>query len=453
MHEPRLSPALLLSLLLVALLGSLPAPAAESPPGGAMDLDACVREALRSSPLSKGASAGTAAAVEGAAAAGGALPPEVHLSLLSRRFESRAFLPSSLFAPTGPLGGISPVIGPMNQHAYTLHASYTLFDGGERKARQAKAGALAEGARAMEGRTRADLVFEVYRAYYGLLRDREALAVAEGEVARCREHLRLAEELHRAGAVPLLDVLRARVLAADAEVSKIRAEAEAEVARGSLNTLLGRSPESPLEVVTRQREDGEEVLPSLEEALASASTHRPEVAEAETGRRAALSRLTEARSAYFPAVRLEASAGRLDDRFFPRDHDWAVGVSLSLPLFTGFSRGHEARRASLELLQAGEVERGTVLAVRREAFEAFQRAEEARAAREAVGNLVRRAEESLRMARERYAEGAGTAADLLDAEANLRAALLQEVEARFDFRIARAGLLRAAGCLLETAEE
>ncbi|MGC8763804.1 MAG: TolC family protein [Acidobacteriota bacterium] len=285
-------------------------------------------------------------------------------------------------------------------------------------------------------------------------RPQGALRVAEAEVARSREHLRLAEERHRAGAVPLLDVLRAQVLSSDAEVFRIRAQAEAEVARGALNTLLGRSPESPLEVAPlEEQEGGEEDLPPEERLLASASTRRPEVAEAEARRRAALSRLAEARSAYFPAVRLEASTGRLDDRFFPRDHDWAVGLSLSLPLFTGLSRGHETRRARLELLQAGEETRGTLLAVRREAFEAFQRVGEARAAREAVGTLVRRAEESLRMARERYAEGAGTAADLLDAEANLRAAVLQEVEARFDLRLAQAGLLRASGRLLEAAGE
>lgn len=453
MRASRFSPALLLSLLLAAAL-SLAAPADESPAGGTMDLTACLREALRANPLSQGASAGAAAAAEGAAAAGGPLLPEVHLSLASRRLESRAFLPSGLSALAGPLGEIPPVIGPTNQHAYALRGSYTLFDGGARRARKSQAEALAAAARAREGRTRADLAFEVHRAYYALLRAREALQVAEAEVARSREHLRLAEERHRAGAVPLLDVLRAQVLSSDAEVFRIRAQAEAEVARGALNTLLGRSPESPLEVAPlEEQEGGEEDLPPEERLLASASTRRPEVAEAEARRRAALSRLAEARGAYFPAVRLEASTGRLDDRFFPRDHDWAVGISLSLPLFTGLSRGHETRRARLELLQAGEETRGTLLAVRREAFEAFQRVGEARAAREAVGTLVRRAEESLRMARERYAEGAGTAADLLDAEANLRAALLQEVEARFDLRLARAGLLWASGRLLESVGE
>lgn len=448
MRNLRFHSPLLFSVVLGLVLHA-PHSRAEEPPaaGSAMNLEACVREALLSNPTAQEVLAAASAAEEAAAAAGAAFLPEASLSLTSRRFESRAFLPSTLSALAGPDASFSPVIGPVNQHAYALRASYTLFDGGRRRARKNQAKAGAEEIRAGAARTRVDLVYEVHRAYFGLLLAKESLQVAESGLARCREHLRLAEERHREGAVPLLDVLRAQAIAADAEVAKVHAASEVEVARGTLNALLGRSPESPLEITALPEEPGEGPRPSLEELLASAPARRPEVTAAAEHRQTALYRLAEARSAYLPTIRVEASIGRLDDRFFPSDPDRSVGLVFSLPLFTGFARGHETRRARFDLLRAGEEARAVDLAVRREVFEAFQRLKEAEAAREAVKDFVRKAEESLRMARERYTEGAGTGADLLDAEASLREAQQAEAEARFGLRLAWSSLLRTSGRL------
>jgi outer membrane protein TolC len=58
------------------------------------------------------------------------------------------------------------------------------------------------------------------------------------------------------------------------------------------------------------------------------------------------------------------------------------------------------------------------------------------------------AQESLRLASERYKAGAGTIADLLDSETALARAEATRVGVQWDYQIARAVLKRSVGDLL-----
>ncbi|MEW6756933.1 MAG: TolC family protein [Acidobacteriota bacterium] len=434
---------LLLVLFSAATGGTLPSPAQEPPEP--MDIDACVQEALRANPLFQAAGHGLLAARETEGTARSAYLPRLDLQAASRRFESRAFLPSALTGEAAPAGALSPVIGPVNQHSLSVKGAYTLFDGGLRRAETGQAAAAARGAALAREEARQDLVLSVHKAFYGALAAQEAQGVAEKVLERALQHERMAQVRREAGDAPLADVLRARVRTSEARVALLRASSDVSVALGALNASMGRPPQTPLAILSEPGAPALPRLPSVSEALASALSERPEldgaVQRVEAGRR----RVDASRSAFGPKVRLEASYGRLDQVYFPGDEDWSLGITLAIPVFTGFARGHDLARARAELARSESEALWMGLAVEQEAFAARARAEESRAAVLAVRDLVREAEESLRMARERYAEGAGTITDLLDAETGLREARLRDVRALYDERVAAAELRWAMG--------
>jgi outer membrane protein TolC len=410
-----------------------------------MVLEECVGEALAANPVLDAAGHGLLAAREAERSTRSAYLPRLDLQASSRRWKSRAFLPAALTDMAVPSGGISPVIGPVNQHSLSLRGSYTLFDSGLRRAERGSASAVSLGASHAREEARQELVLSVHRAFFGVLAAQEGLGVAEKDLERALQHERLAGDRREVGAVPLADVLRARVRSSEARVALLRASSDVTVALGALNIAMGRPPQTPLSV---RREEGSlpaTDLPTVSESLASALGSRPEldgaVQRVEAGRR----RVEAARSAFGPKVRLEAAYGRLDDVYFPGDKDWSVGVSLAIPVFTGFSRGHDLARARAELARAESEALWVGLSVEQEAFAARARLEEARASVLAVRDLVREAEESQRMAKERYAEGAGTITDLLDTETGLSAARAREVGAVYDERVAAAEFERALG--------
>ena len=436
--------------LATAVLAALPSAGAAPNAPPALSLDSCIRTALANNPSLKASRAGVTAALESEGRTRSAYYPQLGLQAGYSRWESHAFLPNSI--QNLPFGSISPVIGPTNQYSLDLQGSYTLFDGGLRKAEVAGAKATREATSAASAQDTQDLVLNVTSSYYGLLAAQANLSVEKQSLKRSEDHLRLAQDRKAVGAVPLADVLRARVEVANARLAEVHAASAVEVARGALAASMGLSPDTPLAI----QDAGEDVHPpalrDAGQALDEAQANRPEVRAAERRVEAGQAGVRAARSAYGPTVELDASYGRLDSTYFPQDKNWSAGIVLRLPVFTGFARSHALAQARAELGRSEDRRDQAALAVRQEVWNALAGLREAYNAVLAVRALTADAQESLRMAEERYRVGAGTITDLLDAETNLARAQSQQVDADFQYRVAGANLKRALG-ELEGPEE
>jgi outer membrane protein len=104
-------------------------------------------------------------------------------------------------------------------------------------------------------------------------------------------------------------------------------------------------------------------------------------------------------------------------------------------------------KAKVDLGKAEADARQASLMVREQIWDAFS---SVRASYEAIGAaeaLAVAARESERLARERYAVGAGPISDLLDAETALAHAEATQVAAGWDYRSARAQFLWSSGDL------
>ncbi len=408
-----------------------------------LTLPDCIRIALEDNPAGRAAAAGVQGAKEAVGEAGAPYYPEVGLQTAYHRFQSHAFLPSWVQFPPGA----PTVVGPTDDWQAGLRARYTLYDFGERQAQLQVAKARQGLAQEEQARIRQDIVLSVYYGFYGMTSALEAKGVAEQNLDRSRDHLRLTNLRKEAGAVPKADVLRAQVEASNAQLALVRAENLIRLARGNLNLSMGRPVEKPVELIPSAQPPIRPEQLNLSLSLDQAVQCRPEIKSALRKIEVSQSNIQAAKSAYGPRLRAEGGFGWRDSDFLPQDEEWSVGVTLEWPLFTGFARKHRLARAKADLSkEEAEAER-LKLAVRQEGWNAFSKVTEAYQTLETTQTLVQDSLESQRLSRERYEAGAGTITELLDAQTALARAQGTRVEAEWDYQIALAQFKRATGQL------
>lgn len=396
-----------------------------------LTLDECVQIALAANPSSRAARYGVAAAQEAVGEAAAPYLPEVSLRAGYDRFRSHAFFPSGLSRP-----GLSSTIGPTDDWSAAMRARLLVFDSGRRESQLAAARARRNASQREADSVRESLALGVHEAFYRLLAAEETEGVGEKNLARAQDHRRLASERKAAGAVPQADVVRADVEVADARLALVRLRNVVRVARGSLNTLLGR----PVEAQTRIEGESEPAPPpeafDLQQALDRAARARPDLQAALRRVEASQSAVSTAKSGHGPKVLAEGGYGWRDDRFPPRDEEWSAGISLEITLFSGLSTTHAVERTRADLAREEAEAARQLLEVRQDVWVAHSGVREAYEAIQAAETLVVQARESMRLAQERYRAGAGTATDLLDAQTTLARAEAAQAEARWNYRIA-----------------
>jgi outer membrane protein TolC len=152
--------------------------------------------ALARNPSVRTAAALIQAAREGVGEAQAPYYPELGLQARYGRFQTHAFFPDWVRVPQGS----SPVVGPTNDWLGGLRARYILYDFGEREARVRSARAR-QGVAEEEGlRVSQDIILAVHHGFFGLTSALEARKVADQNLERTLDHLRLTRERKEAGA-------------------------------------------------------------------------------------------------------------------------------------------------------------------------------------------------------------------------------------------------------------
>ncbi len=375
----------------------------ENPSDTALSLQDCIKIALETSPVPQAALKGVQIAKETVGEARAPYYPNLGLQARYAYWQQRAFLPKGLSLPGQP---VPKIVGPTDDWMAGLQVRYTLFDSGERRAQYRSALARQGAAEEEKARIAQDLVLGVYQSFYGLAAALETYAVAEKNLTRAKDHLRLAEERKAAGAVSKADVLRVQVEMSNAELSLVRAESLIRISKGGLNTIMGLPVERPLNIEIKREEITSPDLSDLEKTLDQAAHNRPEIKAAQRRIEAFKGGLEAAKSSFGPKVRVEGSYGRRDTEPSLEEEEWLAGISIEWPLFTGFLRQHRLARAKADVFREEAEARQLLLKFRQEVWTAHSKLKETYEAVQTTKVAVRYAEESMRLARERYEAGA-----------------------------------------------
>lgn len=321
-----------------------------------------------------------------------------------------------------------------------------LFTSGRISSSIAAADAQARGTDAQLLATTGDVKLAVAEAYVGVLRARKALAVAQSGVRTLEALERDTASLFERELVPRNDLLTSRVALANAKQDALRAVNAADVALAIYNRRVGAPMDRPVEL------DETLVAPApLPQGLAAltehAKAHRSELAALDAQAEAYGQMAKTERSRVLPQVMLTGSYQYLENQFLDDETVGMAGIGVQWSVFDGgqsrkraaalhhSKRATEQHRADAESLVALQV---------REAWLGLQ---EARKRVEVTVNAAEQADESLRIAQERYSAGLGTQTQLLEAEAFRVQALRNRDDAALDAQLSELRLARAAGLL------
>jgi outer membrane protein len=342
--------------------------------------------------------------------------------------------------------------------------------------------------------------------YLLVLEARAQVQLAELQVTRNEEFLRLAQARFEVGQNTMLDVRQAEVALGQSEVLLLRNEQSVIVEKLRLFQLMGLpAPEDPNQVmltdtfpITQPQWQLRDLLDEAERANPDLTALRAQSSAAQTSERAA-------KSTWLPTLSFNAGWSGFTQQFrnvdplianarasaqgqlaecnfinsslvnpgepgldcsgiaftpddeariraendvFPFDftsQPFSARLTISLPIFTQFSRPLEIAEASARADDAREAVRGAELQVRTDVSQAFYGL---RAAFEAIGiqeNNQVAAAEQLRLATERYRVGSGTFFELLDAQLAAQQAEADYINAIYAYHRAIATLENAVG--------
>ena len=415
-----------------------------------LELDDVVDLALRRNPATRESWLAARAAADTYGASRGALFPSIDASVNAGRTASAPGTVSSL--GTSEPGTRTTATGTRSQLTTAATLSYLLFDLGGRSGsiEQAKQRAIA--ADLTHNATVHDVILQVESALFTYLATR-ALRDAELETVQesVADTAAAAERLH-VGVATLAELLQARTQLAQGRFQLATLEGQVETAKGNLATAMGLPANARFEVGNVQASDTvARITASVDSLVNAAIVSRPEVAEVRAEAASLAAAVRVARSAGYPALTLSSTTSSIQSTqngVSPRNGQLFLGVQI--PIFNGFARQYDVRGAR-EDYEAGLARlASTRQQITAQVFAAYSGLmtanERVRSARE----LLSAARQSADVALGRYREGVGTIVDLLLARSALATARAEDIQARWEWRIALAQLAHDTGLLTTT---
>jgi outer membrane protein, heavy metal efflux system len=138
----------------------------------------------------------------------------------------------------------------------------------------------------------------VRKAFYDLLRTADELRVHDEQVGIARQAFEAARIKYSVGKVPQQDVLKAQVGLTKLIEHLVMLEQDADLSRATLNTLLGRSPDTALEITGQHVVPAQ--IPTLAELKQLALQSRPELMASAATTKQAQDEVALARKQYTP---------------------------------------------------------------------------------------------------------------------------------------------------------
>lgn len=331
-----------------------------------------------------------------------------------------------------------------------LDLSWLLFDAGRRRAAEDNARQLLEVALATRDATVQALFLATLQNYYGAQATQAAVQAAVESETAARASLDAAELRYKVGVATPADRLQAQTALSQARLARQRAEGEARNALGGLANALGFPAQTPLSLAPAA-EIGETAnfRAEVEALIASAVERRPDLKAAEAQWQAASAAVEAARAQGRPTLGL--SAGPDWQRLAgTTTHGGSIGLTLNVPLFSGFDTTYRVRAAEAQL-DARAAQRDRLRQqVSLDVWRAYQNLSTATETLQTTRDLLASAAQSERVARGRYGAGVGNLLDLLNAQSALADARVQRIRAELDWNIYRATLAQAMGALDDT---
>lgn len=293
-----------------------------------------------------------------------------------------------------------------------------------------------------------NVLFSAIQDYYDLLAATEAVRANQESVRSNQAAYDAAEARHTAGTATISDVLQAKTALSQAVLTLTQAQGVLTTTHGTLANVMGLPADAnfkikPVSTETMSTKDDAD----LKHLIARAIAVRPDLAAAQAEIKSAQDSVTVAQSTGLPSLSAFAEPQYLHSAEQGTSHDTVYGLSLSVPLFSGFETTYQVHLARAELefavTQRNQIQNQVSLDV----FQSYTALITAGNALIAAEDLLNSAQASAQVSLGRYRAGVGDILDVLSTNASLISAQNQEIQSRYNLYISKASLAKAIGSL------
>ena len=277
--------------------------------------------------------------------------------------------------------------------------------------------------------------------YYGLALARQVVEVRQQVVDGVGQHLKDAIALEQNGMIPHSERLYVEFKMAEAERELQNARLQVETIASALNNTLGQQAEV-LPVTTMF------VLGNLEDVAYYkdlAAKFNPLLSQVALKRQLAKEGVRLQRANFLPQVAAMGGASFYNyqvTKIMPR---WAVGVGVNLKIFDGLNREYKysAAKQTVKQVEVLEMKAGKDIAVLIEKL--YNQMNNYANQMKSIDASLAFAEEYLKAKNAAFLEGMSSSSDLVDAELNLAKVRTERMQTAYNYDVALAKLLEAAG--------
>ena len=323
------------------------------------------------------------------------------------------------------------------------------------------------------GSVRNARILRAQTIYFNTLRAQHQVAVSNAALSNAQRQLTDATNLNNAGVGQRIDVLRAQTQVATAEQDLATSENNYGVALTSFNDLVGRPLNAPVTLqdaagvnITQPVTDFNQVgapdakaappLPNapqevaainIQNALQYANQQRPEILQAQVNVRVAQTGVKLARAGLEPTFSLTAAGDYYPDTNFQfiRKRTAQITANLNIPLYDGGATRDRVQEAHLSTDNAqtslASTRSDVALDVRQSYLNLVTAAQQIGAANAALQSAVA----ARQLAELRYQGQVGTYLEVTDAQSALVQAENNQVDAVYNYLVARAQFQNSIG--------
>ena len=222
---------------------------------------------------------------------------------------------------------------------------------------------------------RRDVVLQVRKAYYDLLRNGDELRLHDRQVGLARQSFEAARIKYAVGKVPQQDTLKAQIVLTRLLEHIVMLDEQGAMARAQLNTLIGRDAAASIRVVGAYTPL--ERLPELADLERTAIENRPELAALRQSVAQGQDKLSLARKAYVPDFQVGAGYMVMPTGSEFRNN-YMAEFSMTLPWLNKRRHDSEVAEARAEISARDAELESKRASVRQELQEALVRVESAK---------------------------------------------------------------------------
>ena len=376
-----------------------------------------------------------------------------YATLQSARFTKNAA--HSYYLPT--VSGNTGANRSHTEHAdwnYTasLSASYLVFDFGKRESDFAQSLATYRAAGFDYDETIQNFVYSMIGAYYSLLNMDAGVKSAKAALTVAQTAKDTADKKFKSGAVAKADVYQADTNLASSKLALERAKNNREIAKGTLLNILSFSASEEITIKDMPATFGSTTeSKNIDDLIDVARKKRPDLLKAKSRTNAAWHRKNSAFLKNLPSFSVTGDISVTDKTFNGMFDDMhvkvkgAFGVSVSMPIFTGFLNFYNARAASADYENMKYTEQNISNDAMLDIFTAYQNYKTAQTVLTQTETLLKSATESERVMAGMYKVGRATMLDWQTAQSDLVDARNQNNSAKYDLFIKRAAVALAIG--------